>query len=341
MSAVLVGCGNIGTSSAGSSPPVVSEPASSSSASSSAAEKTEQILPFRLSNYDCQVTIPIAWNSICKTELYDDGTGITFSSVNNLRFGGVAFAIVAVTDDQLSAGHAFDFCDDSPVQIGRDSEHHVSFYRTHPYTDVEYNPSDSSAASEYISLLDGEEAVGQSFTFAYHSSTHDAASSSASADDNSTGNWSGAYQELLTRAISAYPDHANTCNYTVYDADHDGTPELFLKTGTCEADFLYHIYTYSGGAQLLGQIAGGHSSICGFSGQDGFIVQYGQMGYEEIDVYRMTNHTIPDSPEVAFEGAVEEYHNLTALSAYELDDASGLNWTANPSENNQAILDAL
>lgn len=154
--------------------------------------------------------------------------------------------------------------------------------------------------------------------------------------------WSDLYQDVLTKAQSEFPNYSGLCSYCVYDIDRDGTPELFVKTGTCEADFEFHIYTVENGeAKELAAISGSQSSICGLSEKDGFVVQYGHMGYEKILAYYGTALTLPEDPEILFDGEVQEYHDLTPLDSYELDDATGLNWTQNPQNNNQAVIDKL
>lgn len=100
--------------------------------------------------------------------------------------------------------------------------------------------------------------------------------------------WIGAYADLLQQwqaklaaeggdLVGSYSN-----GYTLYDIDKDGTPELILKTGTCEADFHGFIYTFSesGGVVCVCDDFGlGHSSLYTYPGENGLILMYGHMGY--------------------------------------------------------------
>lgn len=72
-----------------------------------------------------------------------------------------------------------------------------------------------------------------------------------------------AYQKVLDDTYSKYKNQGGKyLEYHVYDADQDGTEELIVRNGTCEADYMWKIYTYDGGrAVLLDTFAGGHTSL--------------------------------------------------------------------------------
>ena len=51
-------------------------------------------------------------------------------------------------------------------------------------------------------------------------------------------------------------------DYYLYDMDGDGVKELLLQEGTCEADYMYQVYTIANGAAVsLGELSGGHTSV--------------------------------------------------------------------------------
>lgn len=157
-----------------------------------------------------------------------------------------------------------------------------------------------------------------------------------------TAPWVDLYSEILEDALINWDGYLGGCSYSIYDIDRNGIPELFVKTGACEAVYLFHIYTISNGqAKEIAMISGSHSSICGITNRNGFLLQFGQMGYEIIEAYYGTSDTLPAKGDVLFEGEVEEYHNLTQLEIYALDDYSGLCWSANPTDNNQSVIDNL
>ena len=98
--------------------------------------------------------------------------------------------------------------------------------------------------------------------------------------------WEGAYERILSeksRDISegTWEYSIPELSYLVYDIDKDGTPELIVKIGTCEADFHGGIYTFRGGrAFQVGEELGlGHSAFYSDPGENGVILMYGHMGY--------------------------------------------------------------
>ncbi len=74
--------------------------------------------------------------------------------------------------------------------------------------------------------------------------------------------------------------------YSVYDIDKNGVKELLIRAGTCEADYMYQIYTIENGAgKLLGEIPGGHTVLYADEngGTESYIVQlWAHMGYESV-----------------------------------------------------------
>lgn len=98
--------------------------------------------------------------------------------------------------------------------------------------------------------------------------------------------WVTAYEQILDGRIREISEGtweygAPVLNYLVYDIDKDGTPELVIKTGTCEADYHGWIYVFRDGrAFQLGEELGlGHSSFYSDPGENGIILMYGHMGY--------------------------------------------------------------
>ena len=67
------------------------------------------------------------------------------------------------------------------------------------------------------------------------------------------------------------------CEYFYYDITGDGLPELWLKTGTCEADFTLYVYTYDNGVKKILEQSAEHSLF--FSGNNYIIQMSAHMGY--------------------------------------------------------------
>ena len=70
----------------------------------------------------------------------------------------------------------------------------------------------------------------------------------------------------------------NILDYYLFDADQDGTPELFVRRGTCEADYMFYVYTHNGEKAVhIGSFDGGHGGLC--TTRDGKLYrEYAHMG---------------------------------------------------------------
>lgn len=155
-------------------------------------------------------------------------------------------------------------------------------------------------------------------------------------------NWEDAYSKVLTETMEEFPNYRYACSYTLFDVDKDGIPELLLKAGTCEADFEYRLFQHDPNlsvAMCFQTTSGSHTYPCGLGTEQAFLLVAGHMGVETVTKasYDGTSYT----EEVLFHGEVQEYHDFTYLFTYELDDATGLQWTENPVDTNQLILDML
>ena len=125
----------------------------------------------------------------------------------------------------------------------------------------------------------------------------------------------------------------------MYDIDEDGVPEMFVKIGTCEADAEINAYTVDnyGDAYWLGTIWASHSGLCGLVTKGEMLRHNASMGVEIITKVYIENNKLMETE--IFSAEVDEYHEFKYLTTYRLSDPSGLEWTSNPKENNQAVLD--
>lgn len=81
-----------------------------------------------------------------------------------------------------------------------------------------------------------------------------------------------------------YGVYLNYCEYCLYDMNRDGFPELILRTGNCEADYMFTVYTVSDGALVdCGELVGGHSSLL-INGSGDVLRYEGHMGVYNITV---------------------------------------------------------
>ena len=162
-------------------------------------------------------------------------------------------------------------------------------------------------------------------------------------DEESTySTWAAAYEKVLTVMQYEFPNYQYICNYSMFDIDKDGYPELLLKVGTCEADFEYRFYNYDKNlkvAMCFGTTSGSHASICGLGDTQAILVVFGHQGYEAVR--KAIYDGISYSEEVIFDGEGQEYHPFTFLAAYELNDFSGLQWKGNAQENNSTVIESI
>ena len=72
--------------------------------------------------------------------------------------------------------------------------------------------------------------------------------------------------------------------YVLYDVDKDGTPELFIRYGKCEAAYRTKVYTYREGiASELGEFISGHGSLYTWPGENGVAYNWSHMGGHTVD----------------------------------------------------------
>jgi len=84
-----------------------------------------------------------------------------------------------------------------------------------------------------------------------------------------------------------YGVYLGFCQYCLYDMNRDGFPEFILKTGGCEADYMFTVYTIIDGELIdCGELGGGHASLY-INGSGGFVRYEGHMG-----VYNITMSTL-------------------------------------------------
>lgn len=105
-----------------------------------------------------------------------------------------------------------------------------------------------------------------------------------------------------------------TVTYTLKDFNKDNIPELILKYGTCEADFMIDIITINSELQpivLKGEIGGGHTSFACDKNDGNFVLAQGSMGYGAFIWYSVSGETPERVKTYDFEYAsYEKYHEF-------------------------------
>lgn len=79
--------------------------------------------------------------------------------------------------------------------------------------------------------------------------------------------------------------------YSLYDINQDGIPELFVEYGNCEANYRTEIYSYDPDDydmfMIEDELWTGHSSLATYPDGDGFVVDWGHMGSTYVEVAMM------------------------------------------------------
>lgn len=153
-------------------------------------------------------------------------------------------------------------------------------------------------------------------------------------------NWKSNYTNVLNDIMIEFPNYQYSCNYSLYDIDENNIPEMFVKVGTCEADYAYRVFTTlenNNRAILIDTLSASHASICGIQEKGSFLLWGGHMGHEWISKITLSNNNF--TVEKIFDAEVVDYHDLQSLDYFELNDRTALDWTSNSFENNQQILD--
>ena len=83
----------------------------------------------------------------------------------------------------------------------------------------------------------------------------------------------------MVNAYSKKLDELVVDGYFLYDITHDGRPELWIVTGTCEADYQLNVFTYNHGIKRIFQIGASHSTF--HQGANYILVWTQHMGHGE------------------------------------------------------------
>lgn len=120
---------------------------------------------------------------------------------------------------------------------------------------------------------------------------------------------------------SAYQSYGQYMLYWIYDIDKDGVKELLLQNGTCEADYMYQVYTIRDGTSFyLGEISGFHTGFYADEngGTEDYIIRLvGHMGYESLyHVYIEDNQVMEELISERELGPTEDYYSNPYLIPY-------------------------
>lgn len=97
-------------------------------------------------------------------------------------------------------------------------------------------------------------------------------------------------------------------DYSLYDVDGDGVPELFVRYGNCEAAYTTQCYAWRDGRVVcVGEFDTGHSSLYTDPGKSAVVRSAGHMGYKEVYEYPMEGGRLTEERVLFTEEDVWEY----------------------------------
>ena len=141
--------------------------------------------------------------------------------------------------------------------------------------------------------------------------------SESTAEASSYSGFKKAYIDLLNEearknAPNLTEDNSRSINgYRIYDIDKDGTPELWVEYGSCEADFHASLYKYDGEeAKLISEeIPMGHTSVLAIPDENGFLLHWSHMGGEQFTKQTLENDELVS--ELLYEGSTIDEDSQT------------------------------
>lgn len=128
-----------------------------------------------------------------------------------------------------------------------------------------------------------------------------------------------AYKQLL-KDFSKYDEYEN-CYYFLYDITNNGMPELWVIAGTCEADKMLYVYTYTDRVRKIFETGAGHSGF--YQGNRYILQQIAHMGTAIWNKIYYSNGEIHEKevynenkPEGDYKEPTEKFAGMNALNNY-------------------------
>lgn len=134
-----------------------------------------------------------------------------------------------------------------------------------------------------------------------------------------------AYKDQILQIKNNELDIDYLVEYSLYDIDSDAIPELILKTGHGEYDYMYHIYTYKEDACVfVGEISAGHTSLEYDSEEKGMLKSYGSMGNQVITKIMIEDDNLVEEEIFSqTDGSLVEYIRHQSIPVYNYSDMTG------------------
>lgn len=109
-----------------------------------------------------------------------------------------------------------------------------------------------------------------------------------SAEENNESNWKDKFKEI----IKGYQETEDAL-YTLSDIEKDNVPELIIRTGASEAEYMYHFYSFKDNTLgMIGEIGAGHTLLYEMNDEKYIIAVYAHMGYETVSNISIVDNKI-------------------------------------------------
>ena len=113
------------------------------------------------------------------------------------------------------------------------------------------------------------------------------------------------------KKVNSLRGYGDNYGYFLTDITGDGIPELWVKYGTCEADYMLDVYTYSkSGLKRILRTNAGHTEYFGYPGGSYVIAHWAHMGYEAITRITYSGKSLRNKVIYESPGEVSDYQIL-------------------------------
>ncbi|MBQ0027318.1 MAG: hypothetical protein KBS96_01825 [Lachnospiraceae bacterium] len=133
--------------------------------------------------------------------------------------------------------------------------------------------------------------------------------------------WQKAYRDILkNKYIKEGNPQFDECLsqfYGLYDINKDQIPEIIIKSGTCEADYITEVYCMDGDkAVKAGELTGGHTAYYTNPDSNGIIEYNAHMAYAAVINVELDGSKLSDNREIVFEDDLYERMQLDSDADY-------------------------
>lgn len=118
--------------------------------------------------------------------------------------------------------------------------------------------------------------------------------------------------------------------YFLTDITGDGIPELWIKYGSCEADYMLDVYTYSkSGMRRIMQAGAGHSCYYGYRNGKYVIAEMAHMGYQVLTRITYSGKRLLEKKIYESPGEVDNYKyvNEPSFDFIPFSNTSAINYS--------------